>query len=221
LRLDSSSWKICIPLAGNSHQSTAHGMSILCRFYTDSTIALERTFLGYFRTAVMSAVIGTLVAQLFTLEQQDNGFGYSAIGRPLSTACFCLSIITISLGACRTWRHQHAMISGKALTGGFEITILTVGFLAVSPDRVQFSAPYFHSSLGDIRPFCSGLLIGRRFFSARPYFLLLLSRNRRGQGLGNYIGDVHGAVTSSDGEQHLRYGNSSPYRQRSDVCLRV
>jgi hypothetical protein len=80
----------------------------------------------------MTAILGTLIAQLFTMQQQDSGFGYSQVGKPMASVCFALSICTVLLGACRVWRQQHAMIAGKALTGGFEIIVLSAAFLAVS-----------------------------------------------------------------------------------------
>lgn len=83
----------------------------------------------------MSAISGTLVAQLFVLEQQGSGFGYSTVGRPLASLCYVFSICTVLMGASRVWRHQHAMIDGKALTGGFEIVVLTATSLVVSTWR--------------------------------------------------------------------------------------
>ncbi|KAH7375241.1 hypothetical protein B0T11DRAFT_7369 [Plectosphaerella cucumerina] len=89
-------------------------------------LAVERTFLAYLRTALMSAIVGTLVAQLFVLEEGDSGFGYLAVGRPLASLCLVFSICTVVLGAFRAWRHQDAMIRGKALSGGFEIVSLGI-----------------------------------------------------------------------------------------------
>jgi uncharacterized membrane protein YidH (DUF202 family) len=97
-----------------------------------STAALERTFLAYLRTSLMMAIIGTIISQLFTLEQSDTGFGFSLVGRPLAITCYCFSIGTVLLGAIRASRFQHAMIQGKALSGGFEIATLAIGLVAVS-----------------------------------------------------------------------------------------
>ncbi|KAF3807500.1 hypothetical protein GCG54_00000029 [Colletotrichum gloeosporioides] len=94
-------------------------------------LALERTFLAYLRTGVATAILGTIVAQLFALQQADSGFGYSMLGKPLATVCYGLSICTTLLGACRAWRLQNAMLRGKAIAGGFEVTSLAVGFLAL------------------------------------------------------------------------------------------
>ena len=92
-------------------------------------LANERTFLGYLRTSMMMSMVGTLVAQLFTINHETNhgsGFGYFAAGKPLAITCYAFSIGTILLGAVRSWRHQHTMLSGKALSGGFEIHCLGI-----------------------------------------------------------------------------------------------
>ncbi|CAI0649275.1 unnamed protein product [Colletotrichum noveboracense] len=93
--------------------------------------ALERTFLAYLRTGVATAILGTIVAQLFALQQADSGFGYAILGKPLATVCYGLSICATLLGACRAWRLQKAMLRGKAIAGGFEVTSLAVGLLAL------------------------------------------------------------------------------------------
>lgn len=95
--------------------------------------AIERTFLGYFRTSVMFAIISVLIAQLYVLYEPQAKYGYKEIGRPMATVCLCFSIGTIILGVNRTWNHQHAIVSGKAVVGGFEIAILAFGTLAVRP----------------------------------------------------------------------------------------
>ncbi|EKJ75790.1 hypothetical protein FPSE_03970 [Fusarium pseudograminearum CS3096] len=92
-------------------------------------LANERTFLGYLRTSVMMSMVGTMVAQLFTLSHEGHHaktFGYFITGKPLALTCYGFSIGTILLGAVRTWRHQRIMMSGKALVGGFEIHVLGI-----------------------------------------------------------------------------------------------
>ncbi|KAJ2904529.1 uncharacterized protein MKZ38_007861 [Zalerion maritima] len=93
-------------------------------------LAVERTFLGYLRTSMMLANLGVIIAQLFALEQSDSGFGYSQVAQPFATTCFSCAVVTIFLGAVRTWRHQHALLQDKALTGGFELTTVGFGLLA-------------------------------------------------------------------------------------------
>ncbi|KAF4988313.1 hypothetical protein FDECE_15103 [Fusarium decemcellulare] len=92
-------------------------------------LANERTFLGYLRTSMMMSMVGTLVAQLFTINHESShgtGLGYFAAGKPMAITCYAFSIGTILLGAIRSWRHQHTMLSGKALAGGFEIHCLGI-----------------------------------------------------------------------------------------------
>jgi hypothetical protein len=104
----------------------------------------------------MSAIVGTLVAQLFVLEEGDSGFGYLAVGRPLASLCLVFSICTVVLGAFRAWRHQDAMIRGKALSGGFEIVSLGIICLVVcSGDHLRpwpFADCCFKDGLRLLRP---------------------------------------------------------------------
>ncbi|KAJ3500746.1 hypothetical protein NM208_g17080 [Fusarium decemcellulare] len=77
----------------------------------------------------MMSMVGTLVAQLFTINHESShgtGLGYFAAGKPMAITCYAFSIGTILLGAIRSWRHQHTMLSGKALAGGFEIHCLGI-----------------------------------------------------------------------------------------------
>ena len=78
------------------------------------------------------AMIGTTVAQLFTITYHDTDFGYTTIGKPLAASCFALAIGTVFLGAVRSWRFQNAMIRGKALASGFEIHVIGLGVGLVS-----------------------------------------------------------------------------------------
>lgn len=101
--------------------------------------AVERTFLAYLRTSIMLANIGALIAQLFALRQTDAGFGYSRVAEPLSTACFACALVTIIVGATRAWRHQNALVHGKALAGGFELATVGLGYLAVCCNNKPYS----------------------------------------------------------------------------------
>ena len=80
----------------------------------------------------MIAALGAVIAQLFTLEEKDAGFGYSLVGKPLAILCYFISMATVLIGAFRTWRYQQAMVHGKALSGGIEISAIAFLFLAVS-----------------------------------------------------------------------------------------
>ncbi|OLN81762.1 hypothetical protein CCHL11_06920 [Colletotrichum chlorophyti] len=90
-----------------------------------------RDHLAYLRTGTVTAILGTIVAQLFALQPPDATFGYTTIGKPLTTVCYGFSICITILGACRTWRLQHAILRGKTLSGGFELTTVALGTLAV------------------------------------------------------------------------------------------
>ena len=80
----------------------------------------------------MLSMIGTAIAQLFTINHHDAGFGYTLVGKPFATVCYSFSIGTILLGAARCWRQQHAMICGRALSSGFEIHLIGIGVALVS-----------------------------------------------------------------------------------------
>ena len=87
--------------------------------------------MGYLRTSSVTALLGTIIAQLFFLQGQDGGFGYTTVGRPLAAACFAISIVTLLLGAYRTWRHQRAVLHGRVLVRGFETLCVGLMFFSV------------------------------------------------------------------------------------------
>lgn len=98
-------------------------------------LALERTFLGYLRTSLVFSTLGIVVAQLFRLQhvaKPDSVFGYFVLAKPLAVICQCVAIYALLLGAFRSWRHQNAIVRGKAITGGFEVILLAFGTLVVS-----------------------------------------------------------------------------------------
>jgi hypothetical protein len=84
----------------------------------------------------MMAMVGTLIAQLFSIQQEDSTFSYARIGKPLAAVCFSFSIVTTILGAVRAWRQQQAMLHGRALSGGPELAAMVVAFLIVSPSAL-------------------------------------------------------------------------------------
>lgn len=77
-------------------------------------------------------MLGTLVAQLFTIDRQNNGFGHILLGKPLAVVCFALAVMTILLGAIRAFRLQMYLVRGKALAGGFETYTIGLVILLVS-----------------------------------------------------------------------------------------
>ncbi|OBT74096.1 hypothetical protein VF21_07126 [Pseudogymnoascus sp. 05NY08] len=90
-------------------------------------LALERTFLGYLRTSQALSMLGVIISQLFTLQKStspDPHIGYFVTGKPLGAICQGAAMLTLMLGTFRWWRQQNAITRGKALAGGFEITVI-------------------------------------------------------------------------------------------------
>ncbi|KAL8730769.1 MAG: hypothetical protein Q9166_003839 [cf. Caloplaca sp. 2 TL-2023] len=93
--------------------------------------ALERTYLGYFRTSLALVFLSVFIAQLFRLqhtEHPDPVFGFYVLGIPLSCICIGAAILVNLLGTYRFWRQQNAMMRGKIHAGGWEVyaTFVTV-----------------------------------------------------------------------------------------------
>lgn len=96
-------------------------------------LALERTYLGYFRTSLALAFLGVYIAQLFRLQHIENPnpvFGFFVLGIPLSCICTGAAIVVNLLGAYRFWRQQNAMLRGKIYGGGWEV-FATLGTVLV------------------------------------------------------------------------------------------
>ncbi|KAL8919177.1 MAG: hypothetical protein Q9208_006937 [Pyrenodesmia sp. 3 TL-2023] len=86
--------------------------------------ALERTYLGYFRTSLALAFLAVFIAQLFRLQHTphpDPIFGFFVLGIPLSCICTGAAILVNLLGTYRFWRQQNAILRGKVLSGGWEM----------------------------------------------------------------------------------------------------
>ncbi|KAM3086083.1 hypothetical protein ACMFMG_000220 [Clarireedia jacksonii] len=97
-------------------------------------LALERTFLAYLRTSLTLSMLGVSVAQLFRLQhapKPNHVIGFFVLGKPLAYICQVAAITTLLIGLLRSWRHQHKIVRGKALTGGFEITIVAGGVFLI------------------------------------------------------------------------------------------
>lgn len=97
-------------------------------------VALERTFLGYLRTSQALSMLGVIISQLFHLQHStspDPVLGYFVVGKPLAAICQGAAIYTLILGSYRWWRQQNAIVRGKVLVGGFEVTLIGMGFLLV------------------------------------------------------------------------------------------
>ncbi len=88
-------------------------------------LALERTYLGWFRTSVAVSSFGVVVAQLFILQALDPGKG-KILGGLLS----CGAIVSSLLGCIRYFRQQRLLTQRKTLAGGWHVTIFMVVLLA-------------------------------------------------------------------------------------------
>ena len=77
-------------------------------------LALERTFLGWFRTSLALITLGVVVTQLFVLKDVDP-----KRGKILGAVMACGGIWVVLLGCVRYFRQQRLLIQGTALAGGW------------------------------------------------------------------------------------------------------
>lgn len=92
-------------------------------------LALERTYLAYYRTSMQLALASVIVSQLFILNHSANphpSFGYHVLGRPLAATLASLAIAVAVMGWVRWWRWQRTLLRGKALVGGADITSMAI-----------------------------------------------------------------------------------------------
>ena len=85
-------------------------------------------------------MLGVIISQLFTLQKStspDPHIGYFVTGKPLGAICQAAAMMTLLLGAFRWWRQQNAITRGKALAGGFELTVIGLVILLVSPFLIR------------------------------------------------------------------------------------
>ncbi|PQE23035.1 pf02656 domain containing protein [Rutstroemia sp. NJR-2017a WRK4] len=102
-------------------------------------LALERTFLAYLRTSLAMSVMGVSIAQLLWVlplrlqhsPTPNHVIGFFVLGKPLACICQVAAITTLLIGLYRSWRHQHKIVRGKALTGGFEVIIVAGGLFLI------------------------------------------------------------------------------------------
>ncbi|TGO16024.1 hypothetical protein BTUL_0033g00620 [Botrytis tulipae] len=112
------------------HQISVTVDHVACRDH----LALERTFLAYLRTSLALSMLGVSIAQLFRLQHSPTPnplIGFFVLGKPLACICQGAAITTLLVGSIRSWRHQNAIVRGKALSGGFEVIIIGVGFFFI------------------------------------------------------------------------------------------
>ncbi|KAJ8066153.1 hypothetical protein OCU04_005244 [Sclerotinia nivalis] len=112
------------------HQISVTVDHVACRDH----LAVERTFLAYLRTSLALSMLGVSVAQLFRLQHSPTPnplLGFFVLGKPLACICQVAAITTLLIGIIRSWRHQNAIVRGKALSGGFEVIIIGAGFFFI------------------------------------------------------------------------------------------
>lgn len=97
--------------------------------------ANERTFLAWVRTSIALSMLGTVIAQLFRLQNGPSpGQAVSLYVLAIPLACICqgAALITALTGGHRYWRQQNAMARGQALASGWEFWLMIAMSGAVS-----------------------------------------------------------------------------------------
>ena len=77
-------------------------------------LALERTFLSWFRTSAALVSFGVVTTQLFVIKDVDP-----KKGKILGAVIACGGIMVVLLGCVRHFRQQRLLTQGKALSGGW------------------------------------------------------------------------------------------------------
>lgn len=91
-------------------------------------LALERTYLAYFRTASAFATFGVAVAQLFRLKDNSLRSPHETelvdYSKSVGSAMQAIAVFTILLGAFKWQRQQRRMAEHKIKAGGWEVWIV-------------------------------------------------------------------------------------------------
>lgn len=98
-----------------SLEHNVHGSSGDPRNY----LALERSFLGWFRTSTALVSLGVVITQLFILRDLDPIKG-KIFGAILAVG----GIVSSLLGCIRYFRQQGLLVQGKTLSGGWHVTVI-------------------------------------------------------------------------------------------------
>lgn len=100
------------------------------------SLANERTYLGYLRTAQAFAILGAVTAQVLRLQHSlapNPVIGFFVVSVPLACVCHGTAIIISTLGALRFFRLQREMARGYAVVGGWEVKCVGALTTLVSP----------------------------------------------------------------------------------------
>lgn len=89
-------------------------------------LALERTFLSWFRTSGALISFGVIITQLFILKDVDP-----KKGKILGAIMTCGGIIVLLLGCVRYFKQQRLLEQGKALSGGWHYQVLIISLLLI------------------------------------------------------------------------------------------
>lgn len=89
-------------------------------------LALERTFLGWFRTSVALISFGVIITQLFVLKDVNP-----KKGKILGVIMACGGIIVILLGCIRYFEQQRLLVLGKAISGGWYHQLLIITLMLI------------------------------------------------------------------------------------------
>ena len=93
----------------------------------NNTTANERTFLAWIRTSIALSMLGTIIAQLFRLQNAPSPTGVISLytlATPLACICQGAALLTALTGGHRYWRMQNAMARGQALAAGWEFWLM-------------------------------------------------------------------------------------------------
>ncbi len=89
-------------------------------------LALERTYLGWFRTSIAVVSFGVAITQLFLLQGVDPTKGIA-----LGVVFACGGMFTVLVACFRYFRLQKQLTLGKAIAGGWDINSLLLLLIAV------------------------------------------------------------------------------------------
>lgn len=77
--------------------------------------------------STLLSLLSVTVSQLQVLQHAPNpspSFGYYVMGKPLAASLAVLAIFTVLAGGLRWWRWQDALLRGRALNGGWELSFV-------------------------------------------------------------------------------------------------
>jgi uncharacterized membrane protein YidH (DUF202 family) len=120
-------------------------------------LALERTYLAYFRTASALAIFGVSLTQLFRLKDISRISSHDSelfdYGKSVGIAMETIAVLTVLLGAFRWQKQQRRLGKHKIQGGGWEIWIV-FGMLVLVSLRLCLRRSRSSNILRLCRPYC-------------------------------------------------------------------